>query len=110
MTEKLLTLKEAAESLGLSEAEVRRLVEKEVIPAYQIGGRYLRFKKEQVLQLKVKYPKDSGDSSGKRRKNTPADKEPLLSKVGDFLYFNDFYIISAATIAALVYIILNSIR
>ena len=38
MHEKLLNIKEVAESLGLSEEEVKDLVSKGEIPAYKIGG------------------------------------------------------------------------
>lgn len=110
MTDKLLTLKEAAECLGLSEEEVRRLVAKGEIPAYQIGGMYLRFKEEQILLLKPRYSKRASAISDKGEKETFQGKESFLSKIQDFFYFNNFYIISTIIIIALLYIIYISIR
>lgn len=110
MTDKLLTLKEAAECLGLSEEKVRRLVEKGEIPAYQIGGTYLRFKEEQILSLKPVYSKRVSTISPKEEKETFQDKESFLSKIQDFFYFNNFYIITAIIIIALFYIIIESIK
>lgn len=107
MTEKLLTLKEAAECLGLSEEEVRSLVEKGEIPAYQIGGMYLRFKEEQILSLKPRYSKGISTRS---KKEDSSGKESFISKVEDFFYFSNFYIISAIIIIVLLYIIYKSIR
>lgn len=110
MSEKLLTLKEAAEMLVVSEEQLRRLVEKEVIPAYHIGGKYLRFKEEQVLELKSGRLKVSGPAPSQKVKVHPAHRDSLIGRLGDFFYFNDFYIFSGILIAALVYIILESIK
>lgn len=110
MTEKLLTLKEAAKCLGLSEEEVRRLVAKGEIPAYQIGGMYLRFKEEQILLLKPRYSKGISLISAKKEKEDFSEKESFISKVQDFFYFSNFYIFSAIIIIALVYIIYISIK
>lgn len=110
MTDKLLTLKEAAECLGLSEEEVRRLVEKGEIPAYQIGGMYLRFKEEQILSLKPRYLKKTSAVSVRKEKETFKEKESFISRIQDFFYFSNFYIVSALIIIALLYIIYKSIR
>ena len=48
MPEKLLTIGEVAEYLKISEEEVKRLVDIGEIPAYRIGGSFLRFRKEQI--------------------------------------------------------------
>ena len=52
MSDKLLTLKEAAECLRLSEKEIRDLVSEGKIPAYHVGGMYLRFKEENIFSLR----------------------------------------------------------
>ncbi|MFH1867442.1 MAG: helix-turn-helix domain-containing protein [Candidatus Omnitrophota bacterium] len=110
MAEKLLTLKEASEVLGLTEAEVQRLAEQGAVPAYQIGGKYLRFKEEQVLQLKSRQPKEFSKTTSSAERNDSPEKDSLVLKIRDFFYFNDFYIIASAMIAALLFIIINSIR
>lgn len=110
MTDKLLTLKEAAEGLGLSEEEVRRLVEKGEIPAYQIGGVYLRFKEEQILSLQPRYLKKTPAVSIVKEKEIFKEKDSFISRIQDFFYFSNFYIVSALIIAVLLYIIYESIR
>jgi hypothetical protein len=48
--------------------------------------------------------------SGKESRKDLSNRGPFFSKFFDFFYFNDFYILSTLLIAALVYIILKSIR
>ena len=99
--EKLLTVREVAVALNISEREVMNLAETGAIPAYKVGGVYLRFKKEQVLDYhKAKLlptPKLSTSSSSS-----------LQDKISDFLYFNDFYILAIALIALLLTVIFRS--
>lgn len=110
MTEKLLTLKEAAECLGLSEEEVRQLVKKGEIPAYQIGGMYLRFKEEQILSLKPRYSKRISAVAASEKEEESSGKESFITRIGDFFYFSNFYIISGIIIIILAYIIYKSIK
>jgi len=110
MAEKLLTLKEAAASLRVSEEKMRHLVEEGNIPAYQIGGMYLRFKEEQILSLKERLLREGSAMSEKKVEAGLPERGSLFSGIKDFFYFNDFYIISALFIAGLICIILNSIR
>ena len=109
MADKLLTLKEAAEYLKLSEEEIHRLVEKGEIPAYQVGGMYLRFKEEHILALKDRGHGPKEGSQPKRHRATSVAYDSFIDKLNDFVYFNDFYIISALLIILLFYIILRSI-
>lgn len=111
MVEKLLTLTEAAERLGLSEEEVRRLVEKGEIPAYQIGGMYLRFKEEQILSLRPRYMRNGEAPEAVNNAERPQRlNDTFLSRLNDFFYFNDFYIFSSVVIFFLLYLIANSIK
>ena len=99
--EKLLTVREVAGVLNISEREVMNLAETGVIPAYKVGGVYLRFKKDQVLDYH-------------KRKLSPTPKlstsnsNSLQDKISDFLYFNDFYILAIALIALLLTVIFRS--
>ena len=52
MPEKLLTIHEASNILGVTEGEIRALVERGVFPAYRIGGKFLRFRKEQIFAIR----------------------------------------------------------
>ena len=95
--EKLLTVRDVSLILSISEKAVVDLAESGKIPAYKVGGVFLRFKKEHVLEyqksitpylIKPEYSKVS-----------------LKEKIGDFLYFNDFYIFAVFIIAILFLII-----
>lgn len=82
--EKLLTVREVAEELGINEGEVVDLAETGKLPAYKIGGVYLRFKVEQVRQLRQEILKSAGPKAG----------AGFWERLRDFFYFNDFYIFS----------------
>jgi excisionase family DNA binding protein len=97
--EKLLTVREVSVMLGLSEKEVMDLAEQGVLPAYKVGGVYLRFRSEQVQEYK---------RSGKHiRKGGVLEVYPVKDRVSDFFYFNDFYILSILLIALLLMFILR---
>ena len=96
MAEKLLTIREVAYSLGASEKEVIELTERGEIPAYKVGGLYLRFQKDQIEQYKHTL------LSVKSQQKVIS---PRGERLWDFFYFYDFYIISAVIIVALLVII-----
>jgi len=95
--EKLLTIREVSHILGVSEKEVIELSEKGVIPAYRIGGVYLRFKQHQIddYKKKIKPP----------HKNHPSHKFSAGDQMSDFFYFNDFYIFSGLVIIIILFFI-----
>ncbi|MFA5090423.1 MAG: helix-turn-helix domain-containing protein [Candidatus Omnitrophota bacterium] len=101
--EKLLTIRDVSLVLGISEKEVMDLAEKGSIPAYKVGGIYLRFKRHQIDEFRKSL-----------KKNLPhriksAEKQSLKDDLADFLYFNDFYIISALLIFFILLIIFRGI-
>ena len=53
--EKLLTIREVSLFLGISEKEVIDLAESQALPAYKIGGVYLRFKRQQIEEYRKKH-------------------------------------------------------
>ena len=132
MPEKLLTIREVAEHLKVSEEEVKRLVDIGEIPAYRIGGSFLRFRKEQldairseIDEVEEKEPEKAKPVLDKRGRPTHPytdlerdikRKEPiarqydytLAEKIKDFFYFNDFYIFSFIIIFVLAYMIFRS--
>ena len=98
--EKLLTVREVSLILNISEKEVTDLAESGAIPAYKVGGVYVRFKKEQVQEYqKISRPFTS--------KTSESEKNTFADKLSDFLYFNDFYILAAALIILLLAVILQ---
>lgn len=110
--EGLLNLKEAADLLGLTEEEVKRFVSRGKIPAYKIGGEFLRFKKDQVeaLRGRIKILKHQSVPIEKITPDDIARRKTMYSawdRVRDFLYFNDFYFLAAILIALLIFVILK---
>ncbi|MDD5027041.1 MAG: helix-turn-helix domain-containing protein [Candidatus Omnitrophica bacterium] len=98
--EKLLTVREVSLLLNISEKEVMNLAESRALPAYKVGGVYLRFKREQVIG----YQKSSRPTSPKI---TPLRKSTARDKLSDFFYFNDFYILAALSVILLLIILLR---
>jgi len=97
--EKLLTVREVATLLNLTEKEVIELAEKGQVPAYKVAGVYLRFKRQDVEEFKK-----NGLKSGIL---SVSPRIPLKEKISDFFYFNDFYILSFIIIIWLIIIILG---
>lgn len=85
--EKLLTVRDVATILGVSEKDILDLAETGAIPAYKVGGVYLRFKEEQIREFKKHAHKSSGKASA-------SEGSSFKEKVSDFFYFNDFYILT----------------
>jgi excisionase family DNA binding protein len=132
MPEHLLNISQVAAYLGIPEDEVKRLVDIGEIPAYKIGDSFLRFRKEQVDAVKREISdvekKDPQrlevklDSRGEpthpytdlekdARLKTPAAQQfdyTFAERIQDFLYYHDFYILSAVIILILLLIILGS--
>ena len=100
MAEKLLTIREVAYTLSLSEKEVIDLSEEGKIPAYKVGGLYLRFQKDQIDQYKVKI-----DMATHKISIKPAFT--FSERLKDFFYFYDFYLLSGLLIAILLAIIIK---
>jgi excisionase family DNA binding protein len=96
--EKLLTIREVSMDLGVSEQEVMNMAESGALPAYKIGGVYLRFKSFQIEEYKRNL---RATSNGAPIKEAYSSWE----KVSDFLYFNDFYILSAVLVVLILVVI-----
>ena len=94
--EKLWTMAETAKYLGVNEADVEGLVREGVLTGYKLGGQYLRFRPDQVKSVKA---------TVRFRKNTAAPQrspDRWSQQVRDFIYFYDFYLVSATLLAVLV--------
>ncbi|MDD5252474.1 MAG: helix-turn-helix domain-containing protein [Candidatus Omnitrophota bacterium] len=96
--EKLLTVRDVSVILGVFEKDVLDLAEKGIIPAYKIGGLYLRFKKEQVEQYKKTHLNEHPEYQIK-------EERALQDNLYDFFYFNDFYILAVFLIALLGFLV-----
>ena len=134
MSEKLLTLKEACEILGLEPDEMLRLVDEGRIPYFRIGGEYMRFKKSQIEALDLKPDSQSDKKRGQspllcfhkeNRGGSPLFREGQragrkdslrfdsypdipytgIDRIKDFWYFNDVYIISIIIIITVLFLV-----
>lgn len=115
MEEKLMSVEEVAAFLNLSEKAARKLVDRGELPAYKIGGVILRFKKEQVEAYRrrlhsagtpdIASSRDKGVRAARAGKRyLPAGRGSALGsedapysladRIANFLYYNDFYILS----------------
>ena len=95
--EKLWTIAEVAKFLGINEVDVEQLVREGKLTGYKLGGQFLRFRPDQVQALKgsIRFRPNPTTSALHR-------KDLRSQQLRDFLYFYDFYIVSATLLALLV--------
>jgi len=98
MSEKLLNVREVSQYLGVSTEDLRRLVDSGKIPAYRLAGAILRFRKDQIELIKAQGVPELAES---QEEPAVEDRYTGIERLKDFLYFNDFYIISAIIIIVL---------
>ena len=111
LTEDYLSLKDAAAMLEVSEDELRGLVKRHLVPTHNVAGVFLRLKRKEVEELKIKwrierelFPKPQKAFAHKRT----VARAGFFTKIADFWYFNDFYILCSILIVLLLYVILSS--
>ena len=100
MKEKLFTTREVSHTLGISEKDVIALANRNLVPHFKVAGEFLRFKREDILRIKPAI---------KKKYNIPEKKDRSLERVREFLYFNDFYLVSAMIIIILLWVILKDL-
>ena len=93
-----ISVRETAQLLAVSEKKVLDLIADRKLQAYRIADKFIRLKREEALRLR-----NSGQITGENKSLPYTAGE----KIKDFIYFNDFYLISAAIIVILLYFILN---
>ena len=91
MHERLLNLKEASDFLDIHEEELEGLVSKKVIFAYKVGGRFVRFKKEDLEKIKPTVKKTVLDKT----RIFTQDYQSLKTqdKFREFIYANGIYLL-----------------
>lgn len=95
-TAQYITVRETAQLLAISEKKVMDLVEEGKLQAYKIAGQFLRLKRSEVLNIR---------STGSIAQENSQIQYTATERFKDFLYFNDFYIISGLAIFSLLCII-----
>lgn len=95
MADGMLSLNEVMQYLEKDKIGVEELVSQDRLTAYKIGGIYLRFKKEQVENLKLEL--------AMRKKK----KSYIRERISDFWDFNNFYIVTGICLICILYFILR---
>lgn len=90
----MLSLKEVMDYLELEESEVEELVRRGRLNAFKIGGVFLRFRKDQVVDVK---------SALRKRVQTPV--HAFFVKAANYWSFNRFYILSTIFFGLVIYIL-----
>ncbi len=110
LKEEYFTVREAAELLEIGEEELWKLAHEHSIPTHNVAGVFLRFKKKDIEELKNKWRIDR-DLFAEKEHFSPIkrifQRATIAEKVGDFWYFNDFYIVCSILIGLLVYFIVS---
>ena len=92
----LLTLEEVKNFLEVEERDLEKFLKEGKLHVYKIGGTYLRFRKEEVMDLRL---------ATAPRKIKPSAKITVFSHVADFWRFNNFYILSLLVVGILIFLI-----
>jgi excisionase family DNA binding protein len=100
MREKLLTTREVSQLLNISEKDIIDLAHAGILPHLKVAGEFLRFKHEDIMHVKEKV---------KKRYNLPEKKSKSHESFREFLYFNDFYVISGVLVVALLVLIIKDV-
>ncbi len=107
----LMDVHAAADLLEISEEELWGLVRTHKIPTHNVAGAFMRFKKHDIEELKIKW-RIERELFPKRERyfahKSIVKKPGLGEKMADFWYFNDFYILCSALAVFLLYFIVSS--
>jgi excisionase family DNA binding protein len=93
----MLTVEEVKNFLDVTQEDLEKYLKNGKLRAYKIGGTYIRFRKEEVLNLR----------SELLPKRTKAAAPSLGSRLSDFWLFNNFYIISILVVIGLIFVIVK---
>ena len=107
----MLTIREAAAVLDVGEDELWELAHKHKVPTHNVAGAFLRFRRQDIEELKIKWRIQRELFPGKEERfphKNVVTKASLFEKLSDFWYFNDFYILCSVLIVSLVYFIVVS--
>ena len=104
--EKLWTTTETAQYLGLTESELGQLVQEGKLTGYKLGGKFLRFRPDQVKALKptlrVRQAKAPPRLSHLPERAGPGERPSWQAHLHEFVYFYDLYLVSGAMLVMLV--------
>jgi excisionase family DNA binding protein len=94
-----ISVREAAQILGISERKVMDMIENNELQAYKIANQFLRLKRSEVASIQ---------RSGSIENESVQYPYTVKERVNDFFYYNDFYLIAIILIGVLIYIVLRA--
>ncbi|MBU1113386.1 MAG: helix-turn-helix domain-containing protein [Candidatus Omnitrophica bacterium] len=100
MKEKLLSTREVSQILGISEKDIIELANSRHIPHFKVAGEFLRFRRDDVVKIKPTI---------RKKYNIPEKQSRRTESFREFFYFNDFYILTAVIIIALLWVIFKDL-
>jgi len=95
--DQFISVREAAQILGISEKKIMDMVETHQLQAYRIAGQFLRLKKSDILNIQK-----TGQVAVENIQFAYTPQE----RFRDFFYYNDFYLVSVGIILILIFLIL----
>lgn len=95
--DKMWTTTEVARYLHVTDRDVEHLVTEGRLTGYKVGGKFLRFRPDQVQALKGVVAARAQDDP-----SAPSVAEPLRTRVREFFYCYDLYLLSAALLVSVV--------
>lgn len=98
--------REAADFLAISEGQLKRLVERKVVPAYMIAGQFLRFKKEELEAIRD-ILMDGAIPSEERIFNQEITRMKGLERLKEIVRANDIYIAIFGVIIVIIFLMLH---
>lgn len=93
----MLSLEEVKSFLEVQQPQIEKYLKEGKLHAYKIGGTYIRFRKEEVLNLRYELPRP--------RDKKAASNRSVFSRIFDFWRFNNFYLISLAVVGGLLFLL-----
>ncbi len=88
----MLTVEEVKSYLDINQDDFEKFLKQGKVHAYKIGGTYIRFRKEEVVNLRYNL----------KPKSLKKPSKTFFSHVGDFWRFNNFYIISLMLVTLII--------
>ena len=93
-----ISVREAAQVLGISERKIMDMIETKELQAYKIANQFLRLKRDEIQSLK---------RAGSVKNETIQFPYTASERLRDFFYYNDFYLIAGLIVLILVYIVIG---
>lgn len=100
MKEKLYTTRDIAHILNIPDKDIIDAANDNCIPHLKVAGEFLRFRKEDVNEIKEYFLV---------KPETVPHKYSFLNRVQEFFYFHDFHIVCTVVVIVLIWLIISDL-